>query len=391
MKAKKVLYVVSRPLQINTSASIRNKAMILGLVDNGFHVDLLTTSPDSNHMAYDASMDITEVRCQYITLGGIHNVARIGRKMKSLRPFFYSLINIFRKQSVYDSFVNIINHTNLVNLKENEYEFIISSSDPKSSHLFVEKLLRGQGKHFHGKWIQIWGDPFYDDITLPKTIDKQVVYKEEARLLDCADKIIYVSMLTLQKQKARFRSASFKMDYQPIPYIKEIISDNRRLSDAKNISIAYCGDYSSQVRNIIPLYETIKGLDNTILTIYGNSDLKLQDTEKITVKPRQGISAVEELELNCDILVHLSNLSGSQIPGKIYQYSGTNKPILFILDGDSDSVKNIFSKYNRYVFSENKVEAIRKAIENIILENKNFMPIKEFSRKYVVKNLITEI
>ena len=47
----KILYVVSRPLEINTSASIRNRATILGLVENGHTVDLFTTEPDRNHLS----------------------------------------------------------------------------------------------------------------------------------------------------------------------------------------------------------------------------------------------------------------------------------------------------------------------------------------------------
>lgn len=37
----KILFIVSNPLEINTSASIRNKAMIEGLLLNGHTVDLV--------------------------------------------------------------------------------------------------------------------------------------------------------------------------------------------------------------------------------------------------------------------------------------------------------------------------------------------------------------
>ena len=44
----KILYVVSRPLEINTSASIRNRATIEGLVELGHNVNIITTEPDEN-------------------------------------------------------------------------------------------------------------------------------------------------------------------------------------------------------------------------------------------------------------------------------------------------------------------------------------------------------
>ena len=45
----KILYVVSRPLEINTSASIRNRATIEGLVELGHNVNIITTEPDEKH------------------------------------------------------------------------------------------------------------------------------------------------------------------------------------------------------------------------------------------------------------------------------------------------------------------------------------------------------
>ena len=52
----KILYVVSRPLEINSSSSISNRAIIGGLLELGHEVDLVTTQPDKNHINYDNSI-----------------------------------------------------------------------------------------------------------------------------------------------------------------------------------------------------------------------------------------------------------------------------------------------------------------------------------------------
>ncbi len=383
-----ILYVVSRPLEINTSSSIRNKATIMGLVENGYHVDLATTVPDKNHMAFDASMELSGVRCKYIELGGVQSLAKVGRRFKFLRPLYVKAIGLFEKKSIYDNLSGIVSHTNEVDLKSGNYDYIISSSDPKSSHLFVEKLLMEQGESFHGKWIQIWGDPFYDDITLPASIDKKVVYKEEERLISGADKVVYVSKLTLKKQQERYSLFSNKMEYHPIPYNREIITDNGVLKDKQLVKLVYCGDYNSRVRNIAPFYEAIREMDGVKAVIYGGSDLQLLSNYKMTIKPRQPYEEVEKAEGEGDILVHLSNLHGGQIPGKIYQYSGTNKPILFILDGDCELLKKEFEKYNRYVFAMNNKDAIIKAINSIVQISKEYHPVKEFSKKEIASQII---
>lgn len=385
----RILYVVSRPLQINTSASIRNRATISGLKENGHIVDVVTTMPDSNHMSFDDSMELHDVDCKYIKLQGVQSLARIGRRMKFLKPIYKLLINFFQKNSIYDNLVGIVDHTHDIDLETNKYDVIISSSDPKSSHLFVDRLLVENRHNFAGKWIQIWGDPFLDDITLPASIDKCEVYKEEQRLLESADKVVYVSKLTLAKQRDRYGSCAYKMQYQPIPYNKEIITETRTLSKVNTVKIAYCGDYHSMIRNIIPLYDAIKSMSNVRLTIYGMSDLHLDETDNIIIKPRQKQVAVEALERDADILVHLSNLRGSQIPGKLYQYSGTNKPILFILDGDRDLLFDEFGRYDRYNFTNNTCGEISCCITEMIQKQRELHPVPDFSKK-IISNKILE-
>ena len=93
--------------------------------------------------------------------------------------------------------------------------------------------------------------------------------------------------------------------------------------------------------------------------------------------------------------MHLCNLQGGQIPGKIYHYSATNKPILFVLDGTEEEKKAIydfFSKYNRYQFCENNINDIRAAIKEI-LEKKNQIsakPVEAFEPQNVVKMILNE-
>lgn len=384
----KILYVVSRPIEINTSASIRNKATIQGLLSCGASVDLITTEPDKNHFAYDDNLKIQGINVKYIRLGGRENIARVSRKFGLLLPLKRKLSKMISRNSIYDGLVSITKHIDEVDSNLGMYDFIISSSDPKSSHLFVFELLK-KNKNFKGRWIQIWGDPFASDITIDSKKTKQMV-DEEDKLLSRADRIVYVSALTKKKQQEMYPRNAYKMVFQPIPYYEKKIYDIKKLNKNEKLELAYCGDYLSKVRNIMPLYNAITSMEDVHLTICGLSDIKLKNTENVTVLPRVSHAKVEEIEMKSDLLIHLSNSKGTQIPGKIYQYSGTNKPILFILDGDIDELYDCFKVYDRYIFSVNIESDIKETIETFHNEDVvSFCPIEEFDSKKIAEKIIS--
>lgn len=145
-------------------------------------------------------------------------------------------------------------------------------------------------------------------------------------------------------------------------------------------------------RNIIPFYKSANKM-NIKLNVFGNSDLSLLSNDKITIKPRVNLEELEYAENMTDVLVFLSNLSGGQIPGKIYQYSATNKIILFILDGSEEEkrvLKKYFCRFNRYVFCDNNEVSIQNAIKNIIDKNINVKNdcIESFSPQNTIRNIL---
>lgn len=386
----KILYIVSRPLEINTSASIRNRATIEGLIQLGHQVDLITSHPDKNHSNFDDSIKIEGLKTTYLQLAGVQRLANIGRKYKFLKLLKSIAYKYMNEINIYDNLKGIVNHVDKIKIYEKDYDLIISSSDPKSSHLFVMKMF--ENKMFNNiPWIQIWGDPFFTDITRSnknRILDNKI-RREEDKLLKYPQKVIYVSNFTLIQQQNLYPHYSKKMFYIPIPYIKEEIYPEVNLTK-NSLTFLYCGDYLSNVRNIKPLYKAISK-SNHKLIICGHSDLKLDGTERIKVYPRVSYEKMKEFELECDVLVHLSNLSGTQIPGKIYQYSGTNKPILFILDGEYKDIFNTFSKYNRFVFSNNCANHIQEKINTIEKECHKLLlrPIDIFSKENIANKIIS--
>ncbi|MFJ7974813.1 hypothetical protein ACIQZI_03735 [Peribacillus sp. NPDC096379] len=385
----KILFAVSRPLEINTSASIRNRATIEGLLSLGHDVDLITTEFDQNHPNYDQSLSNSNLSVRYLKLGGIQDIAKFGRKFKAIQPLKNITYMVMKYFEIYDNLKGMANYAtkDQIDITDSKYDLIISSSDPKSSHLFISRMFE-RGLVSNTPWIQIWGDPFLSDITRNNKLLNSKIKKEEKRLFKFANKIIYVSKLTLNEQKKIYPNYAIKMDYAPIPYVKKEIYPNSDINKGI-LTFLYCGDYSSKIRNIKPLYDAINNSRHKLI-ICGLSDISLESTDRIKVYPRVSFEKTKEFEKDCDVLVHLSNTMGTQIPGKIYQYSGTNKLILFILDGPKEILLKTFNKYNRYIFADNnKNEIFGKVvrIENKEFENTKFV-VGNFSPENIANKII---
>ncbi len=382
----KILYVVSKSVEINTSASIRNSAILSGLMDLGHRVTLVSTMPDKKSEYYDDSLLPQGVNVIYLENGSSQVIIDWLKRNPLLKPLKGVASKHKNIRDIYDSQKWITN--NIEEVDFDNYDCIISSSDPKSSHLFVYEGL--YGKHHSNKpekWIQIWGDPFLGDVSIANSQSRSDIYMEEKKLLEKADEVYYVSEATLTTQKQNYPESAGIMHHIPIPYQKKRVYTIRDLKNATQLELCYCGDYPSIYRNIKPLYDAVNSIDGAHLTICGASDIKLDETDKVTILPRQGHKKVEEIEKKSDILVHLSNNSGTQIPGKIYQYSGTNKPILFIKDGKSEFTSEPFEKYNRYVFTDNDCDAIKQSVNRIRMNKQKWSPVDDFDKKRVVKLL----
>ncbi|PIC63991.1 hypothetical protein CSV79_08710 [Sporosarcina sp. P13] len=370
----KILFIAGQAIKSNTSVTMMNIAYIKGLIEAGNSVKVITSKLPDGHIASDNGFELPNtLEVEELNISSSFN-ALSSKRIGSKRVVFNNLKKVLRKAynsfSLYGPQKSWIKNVDSFSSDE-YYDLIISSSDPKHSHLFA-KLLIEKKKVLYGKWIQIWGDPMYIDITRNSKLFNKRFYNEEERLISAADKVIYVSPFTADKQKELFPKYQDKIDYILIPYFT--LDDTLpRNVNGNDMIFGYFGDYNSKVRNLKPLYNAaIKS--KTKLTIRGNSDKPLTKKTDIDISGRISIKELNELEKKTDVFIHLCNTNGTQIPAKVYYYSGTKKPILFILDGESKKIKSFFEKYKRFVFCENNREDIIKAINEI--KSRKFSEVK---------------
>lgn len=402
-----ILVINGDCVQTNTSANLCHLAYIQGLVDCGHQVTLL--SADGRDYALDPSMNIPSTVKHYTYYGmSIYEklsmrknratvMTPIGqnatyennsakkrclRKLVSVGKSF--ALSLYGVHGIYATFVRKAQQFS----SSVEYDYVLSISTPVSSHLLAHKLITS-GKVKTRHWIQVWEDPWYSDAY--GFCGDNKTYREEKRLLNFAEKVCYVSPLTLDNQKRIYSESAHKMYWQPLPFYYKAEAVNT-LSFAQN-SYGYFGDYAPAARNLEPFYEAAKetGIE---VNICGNPCNLFASTENIHIHPRLPLDKLKPIEDGTNVLVFLCNRRGGQIPGKIYQYSATNKTILFIMDGTLEEqavLKDYFGQFNRYVFCQNTKEDIAQAIQQIESGNLGSVinePLENFDPTITIRNIL---
>lgn len=407
------LVVVGTCLKQNSSANLCHISYINGLIDLGYAVDLIAM--DEKDIPIDESIVFPKINKSFLYYG-LSIYEKISRKKNiSVNHDYdqnsYNLSNnpksIFREFSAQvlkrckTTFLNSYGAYNVCKPWSNragrfksdtKYDFVISLSYPPASNRTVKKLI-DRKRVIYKKWIQIWEDPWSIDLF----VNGQKASKfenAERKILKYSDRIVYVSPLTLHYQQKKFPESADRMRWFPVPAYYDSSSISVDVLGEK--TYGYFGDYSSKIRNILPLYEAAKN-KRISLNICGNSNLTLTSVENINVYPRLKLSELKPIEDKTNVLIFVANLYGGQIPGKIYQYAATNKIVLFILDGTEEEkkiLKEFFSQFNRFIFCDNNEESIAEAIEKIEandFENVINRSLDDFKPSKIVKQILESV
>ncbi len=389
----RILYVSLSSYDYNTSAMIRNKALINGMLQNGNTIDFLTIGASQISKYYDGTSELLDnlniIKLEDNKIYKNFNKTQNSKNTNVLKKIFVNIIkSLYHRVSLFDNTIITAMKINNINNIQKYYDVIISSSDPKSSHFAVNRLIK-LGLRY-GKWIEYWGDPLLNDITRKSILPKWYIKQIEKKLFYNADKICYVSPFTCDEQKKIFFKYADKMCFLPIAYKEKKIYENQQLK-IDTVKLGYFGDYNDAVRNIIPLYNCCKEY-GIKLCIAGNSNLELEDTKNIMILPRVNKVRLDELEADTDILICIINKYGLQIPGKIYHYAATNKPILIILDGpNKEKIRKYLFKFDRFVLCDNSKVSINEAINRIIEDKRNYEPSPYFEARKIAKSMLSLI
>lgn len=338
-----ILLVTLYSLERNTSVAISNINITKGLLELGHQVTWVMPHWAQCETEFDAS------QVRIIRVPGEDEKRDAGFLRNRLRSHFYMLdftrpyLRQVRKTQIPDEF----------------YDVVISTSDPKTSHVFTARLLRHVR---YGRWIQHWGDPLLGDITRNFWWPRWYIKCYERSIIRKADKIVYVTPFTCEAQRKEYPKMAHKIAFIPLP---ADMHGTETVEQDGLLRIAYLGDYNPAFRNLHPLYNACSKMDGVSLTIAGHGP-SYRSLPNIKVLPRIPQDKALEIENDSDVIFCVCNKRGTQIPGKILYKASSDKHILVAVEKEShDEMCKYLESYNRFVVCDNTSASITEALKSL--------------------------
>lgn len=316
--------------------------MIKGLIELKNEVDILTINRSKeeedeflvSYLPENTKIIKTNLK-NFNTLNRINNHRKKNKFFQKIKEVIKDL---YFFPDVYKEWINKIGNINM-----DEYDLVISSSDTKSSHFIAEKIIIKKNK-----WVQIWGDPWLTDINLQKKniFLKKRIELNEKRLIFKADKVLYISPITSAEMKKKFKD--IRIDHINRGFLEKVKSIQKS-SNNLEYKFVYTGVLNSD-RNIEILLKKIKEYNEINFkkinlyiygSIFGNQENILKKYDFIKLNGKVSYLEIKKIYSLADVLIFIDNgKNTTQIPGKIYDYLGTNKKIMPLFQEE-----NIIYKY----------------------------------------------
>lgn len=264
--------------------------------------------------------------------------------------------------------------------QKKKYDLIISVSLPFKTQLVGLQIKK---KNSRIKWISVAYDPFYlnkEDKLRKKIIKKRK--KQEQEVFKFAD-LVYLSPELLNiyeineliNDDAKFKSLEYKK-LKKIEYKKENVNGNFLKNN--KINCLFTGRFYDGIRNPANLMKLFSELNDSINLVL-MTDSSLEEIKKYTINEYipsvidfQNRDTVKFNLLNSDILINIGNTTELQVPGKIFEYMSSGKPIIHFSKIINDPSLKYFEKYPCVLI-----------IKEWEIENNDYVnQIEEFCTKY---------
>lgn len=386
---KKILLISHDFLPFSSPRSIRWGQFVKYLASKGYKIDVLTIMSLKRQTAHDENLlDTIPTQVNIIRTypGLFHNIIYdyVSQNEKGINFYGISLKTLLQKQIkrvfnkiivpllIPDKFIVWLPFALIALLKlkkENSYDIIISSSNPRTDHIIGYCFKKWTGI----KWVVDYGDPWVFNPGFHRWryhIDKQI----EVRLLKAADHLIVTTEETAK---------GFMKHY---PFLKpekfDVISQGYDLQKYQEIRpekgnifrIVYTGIFYGGIREPYTFFEAIKDLHNINIEVviagkiypkYINWVIENKLNEKIIFLGYQAHQKIIALQKGADALLLFGWLNGYQIPGKIFEYFGARRPILAVKYDNQDIAAKIINQHNCGIVALNRKAEIGNAIKHL--------------------------
>lgn len=289
--------------------------------------------------------------------------------------------------------------------KEN-IKYVITTSPPHSTQLVGLKL---KNKFPNIKWIADFRDPWTDihyyKKLYPTAIADKINKAYERKVLEQSDKIIVTSRAAIDS----FLSKTNKISANKF----EEITNGFDTEDFKHIeqnkldkfTITYIGILynTKDIEVLINAFAMLKNKENCKLQFVGHSGIIASEIEKKNLQeyteilPEVKHSEAIQIMADSSVLVLLApnkSKKSAFLPGKLFEYLASRRPILCIASPDNEIceiIKNCEAgKSFNYNETEKMLDFLKEQQENwnknhiSLIENEHYM---QYSRKELTKKL----
>ena len=288
-------------------------------------------------------------------------------------------------------------------LQKGQFQAIITTGPPHSMHLIGLELKRKTGI----PWLADFRDPwskweFLDTLPMLSWIRK-IHQKMELSILKEADTVTTISPTFQQEfeaihpRKIELLTNGFDPADLPADFWTNTVKSD-------SLEILYTGVIDA-IRNPIPFLSSLKsvfeqsskkvnmrfvGKVSEPVQAFIEADLWLKTHVKLEgyVSHEEVFAFYKKANLLLLILTDTKNAQGN-IPGKIFEYMATGRPILALGDPKGDAAKILEKSQSGKVFSHLDLEGIKDFLENFenkAIESRSLF-IEQYSRKALSKTL----
>lgn len=392
MKYRKILYIASYYDVKNNSAAIRNNSMVKGLTECGCEVDVETVEWGEGSLS-DYFRKENNGRIRYSSLGTIGLNVSLKQKISVKQNKWVTWLKKKMKEIYFFPDICYPWKDKIDVRRYGEYDLLISSSDLKSSHYAARKI---KAAYPDLPWIQIWGDPWADDVNVSFYL-RPLIRRMESRLLQKADKVVYVSEPTAVRMKKRYAKLASKLAFVPRGYYTEAGQPGKK-REGEPYQLVYTG-IISYGRNISALLTALEAYNRQAtvpvqLHLYGSFPAELSaEVKRFGCVVLHGVADYAKMPAvlgRADGLLYLSNRKGStQIPGKLYDYMGGRCPVYCLVYDTEDAVSVFLKSFDRCLLVENKPEEIEKSLPHLVAcMKKEYIPDPDYSPRHIAGRVL---
>ncbi len=290
-------------------------------------------------------------------------------------------------------------------LSMNSYDIVITSSEPKTCHL-VGYYLK---KKFGIPWIADYGDSWiYPIPTLAESnLKKKILDRIENRIVKKMDALTVAAkgIKRLYLEKYPFLNSE-KIYIMPQAFDPDMFS-NVKEETSPVFRIVFCGSFYKNLRDPLAFFEAIKEINekDIEIVIAGRINEFIHEIKKDGIREKikyHGfVSHIQSLALQkgASVLLHIGSASDIQVPGKVYEYFGAQRPILCIKSGDKDFSSELIAGYNKGLVVGNKKKYIKEGIKKLYAlwkngsldENFDLAQVEDFTWQKSAENIINAI